>query len=158
MTASAPSTPSPDGGRRINPTVRERCVGGVITCGLASVPLGIGYSMWGFYIKRSDRDWADGYVVISTVTVVIFSLFLSLLGAVVFGVPTYSLIARKAVQHRLVWLLSFGAVGGALIQGAWSSLGGHPFYPLTWTLTFASFGALSGSVFWFGADVWRPIK
>ncbi len=114
--------------------------------------------MWGFYLKRSDRDWPGGYVVISTVIIVVVSLFLSLLGAVVFGTPIYTLLARNAVENRLPSLLAFGAVGGAVIHGAWTGLGGHPFYPVVYTLAFACFGAFSGGVFWFGADVWRPIK
>jgi hypothetical protein len=132
--------------------VTAQLIGGVIACSLASFPLAIGFSLWGFYVDRADREWHVGYVLISIVGVSFFSLVITTFCAVFVGIPVYALASRFGRWRPLVLLL--GAVITAVVfHEAWE--GGGLFENPESVLQFAFFGLYSGIAFWLGADVWR---
>ena len=136
-------------------TVLERSLGGVIASVLAAVPLATGYTLWGFYIDRSDRDWPVAYVLISIVVVALFALAIAAFSAVCFGIPIYALASRTKRLRPLVLLLS-ATVVGVVVHETWH--GGGFLEDLESTAQFAFFGLYSGIAFWLGADAWQPIK
>jgi hypothetical protein len=144
-----------DQGRTALSSSIARSVVGVITCSLASIPLAIGFSLWGFYVHRADREWNAGYVLISTAVVVFFSLVIATFCAVCVGIPTYVLASRFGRWRPLVLLL--GAVVAAVaFHEIWN--GDGLFENLESTLQFAFFGLYSGVAFWLGADIWQLRK
>lgn len=139
----------------MRPTITARAVGGVIACTLASVPLAIGFSLWGFYVDRADREWAAGYVLVSIVFVTFFALVIATFCAVCVGIPIYALTSRLRQWRTLALLLAAIAVA-VVFHETWH--GGHIFEDPESTVTFAFFGLYSGAAFWFGADVWQPVR
>jgi hypothetical protein len=136
-------------------TVLERSLGGVVACVVAAVPLAVGWTLWGFYVDRSDRDWSVAYVLISTVTVTLFALPIAAFSAVCFGMPVYAL-ASRAKRLRPLLLLLGATVVGVVVMETWH--GGAFLEDPESTIQFAFFGFYSGIAFWLGADVWQPIK
>jgi hypothetical protein len=154
MTTNAASTQDPS--RSARSSVTTRSIGGVIACGLASFPLGIAFSLWGFYVHRADVEWHVGYVLISTVIVTFFSLVIATFCAVCVGMPLYALVSRLSQRWRPLALVLGAVIAAVAFHELW--VGGDLFENTDSVLQFALFGVWSGAAFWFGADVWQPLK
>jgi hypothetical protein len=140
-----------------NPSARagvlERAVRGAVACVVASVPLAIGWSLWGFYVLRSDQDWPAVYVLFSILVVGAFAMTIAAASAFCVGVPVYALVSRLNGLRPLVLLLS-AVVVAVVVHEAWH--GGALFEDVPSALLFAFFGLYSGLAFWAGADLWQP--
>ena len=133
------------------PVVLKRAVRGAVVCGLASIPLAVCFSLWGFYIHRSDREWEAGYVLISTIGVGFFSLMISVVTAVCVGIPVYALASLTNVWRLPILLICATIVGVTVYE----TMSADPLFEnLVGTLQFAFFGLYSGVAFWVGAEVW----
>jgi hypothetical protein len=140
-------------GPAANGSVLERAARGAIVCVIATVPLAIGWSVWGFYVLRSDRDWPVVYVLLSIVIVAAVAVTIATVSAFCVGVPIYALASRAKGLRPLVLLLSAIVVAVA-VHEVWH--GGALFEDVKSALWFAFFGLYSGIAFWAGADVWQP--
>jgi hypothetical protein len=134
------------------PVVHEQAVGGAIASCLASIPLAIGYALYGFY--SSGEVWSTGEVVMGTLLTAVFAVLMTLTGSIML-MSVYAVTAR-ASRWRVPLLLLGAVVCGVIVEELWN--GAALFEDLENLVLFASFGFYSGLAFWVGADVWRPIR
>jgi hypothetical protein len=144
-----------------SPPVLERSILGAVGCCVASVPLAVGFSLWGFYVEESDQAWEVGYVLISIGVVVLFAFLIAAFGAAFVGIPVYLFASRRrSLRPPLLFLAAI--LVGLVVHETWASgaifHGGHLFEDPRGAFRFALFGLYSGIAFWLGADVWRPFK
>jgi hypothetical protein len=128
------------------PTAIERAVVGVAVCCLASIPLAIGYSLYGF---STSGEFTVITFMGGTAAFVIVACVITGLCSIFFGVPIYLLSARLKVLRPAVLLVA-AAITGVVVHEVWD---GGLFEDPEGALLFAFFGLYSGMAFWIGADV-----
>ena len=122
-----------------------------MVCVMATVPLAVGYSAYSYISAGVERSVA--YIAFGTWAVLFVALQITLLSALIVGIPIYLLTSKVDVIRPLALIVT-AIIAGVLILRWWTG----EFDDIRRVLMFAFFGAYSGVAFWLGADVWRLIK
>ena len=133
----------------VTPTSFSRSLGGLAACAIATVPLAIGYSLYGFFASAEEHALVE--VVLGTAVVVIVAVVISTVSGLLLGVPVYVLTARTSAPRAVVLVVA-AALAGVIIHELWH--GGELFEDIGSMTLFAFFGAYSGAAFWLGAEIW----
>jgi hypothetical protein len=136
-----------------HPSVLARALPGVAASIFASIPLAIAYSIYG--IASSSEEFSVAYMLVGTVATVLYSLMVSAVASVVFGIPIYA-VTVVCRAPRAATLIVAASIAGVLVLALFG--GGVLADDIQIVVVFAVFGAFSGAAFWFGAERWSRSK